>query len=186
MKALNQQKTELFRNILLITLGSLLYALNFDLFLEPGGISSGGVSGIAMIIVYAAHPKFLTVGILNAMINIPLFLCGLKKIGRHFFFGSLYSTVLTSVFLDLFARILPVPTVEPLVAALFGGVFMGVSLGLVFLGNASTGGVDIVASSPPWRSTASSTAWIIPRSRSSSRRSMRPSPRPSTASSTAA
>ena len=104
MKALNQQKTELFRNILLITLGSLLYALNFDLFLEPGGISSGGVSGIAMIIVYAAHPKFLTVGILNAMINIPLFLCGLKKIGRHFFFGSLYSTVLTSVFLDLFAR----------------------------------------------------------------------------------
>ena len=145
MKALNQQKTELFRNILFITLGSLLYALNFDLFLEPGGISSGGVSGIAMIIVYAAHPKFLTVGILNAMINIPLFLCGLKKIGRHFFFGSLYSTVLTSVFLDLFARILPVPTVEPLVAALFGGVFMGVSLGLVFLGNASTGGVDIVA-----------------------------------------
>ena len=66
MKALNQQKTELFRNILFITLGSLLYALNFDLFLEPGGISSGGVSGIAMIIVYAAHPKFLTVGILNA------------------------------------------------------------------------------------------------------------------------
>ena len=125
MKALNQQKTELFRNILFITLGSLLYALNFDLFLEPGGISSGGVSGIAMIIVYAAHPKFLTVGILNAMINIPLFLCGLKKIGRHFFFGSLYSTVLTSVFLDLFARILPVPAVEPLVAALFGGVFMG-------------------------------------------------------------
>ena len=145
MKALNQQKTELLRNILFITLGSLLYALNFDLFLEPGGISSGGVSGIAMIIVYAAHPKFLTVGILNAMINIPLFLCGLKKIGRHFFFGSLYSTVLTSVFLDLFARILPVPAVEPLVAALFGGVFMGVSLGLVFLGNASTGGVDIVA-----------------------------------------
>ena len=114
MKALNQQKTELLRNILFITLGSLLYALNFDLFLEPGGISSGGVSGIAMIIVYAAHPKFLTVGILNAMINIPLFLCGLKKIGRHFFFGSLYSTVLTSVFLDLFARILPVPAVEPL------------------------------------------------------------------------
>ena len=79
MKALNQQKTELFRNILFITLGSLLYALNFDLFLEPGGISSGGVSGIAIIIVYAAHPKFLTVGILNAMINISLFLCGLKK-----------------------------------------------------------------------------------------------------------
>lgn len=43
----------------------------------------------------------------------------------------------------------------------------------------------IAMSSPPWRSTASSTAWIIPRSRSSSRRSMRPSPRPSTASSTA-
>ena len=40
MKALNQQKTELFRNILFITLGSLLYALNFDLFLEPGGIIS--------------------------------------------------------------------------------------------------------------------------------------------------
>ena len=51
MKALNQQKTELFRNILLITLGSFLAALHFDLFLEPGGISSGGGAGIAMIIV---------------------------------------------------------------------------------------------------------------------------------------
>ena len=93
------------------------------------------------MIIYAAHPKFPAVGILNAMINIPLFLCGLKK-DQDGAFSSLKArsthAVLTSVFLDLFARILPVPAVEPLVAALFGGVFMGVSPRPRVLGNAST------------------------------------------------
>lgn len=136
---------QLLRNAGLILLGSAIFALGFDLFLEPSGINSGGVSGIAMLLVYGLKPKFLTVGILSAMMNIPLFFCGYKKIGKGFFFGSLFGMVSSSVFFDLFAKILPIPQTEPLLASLFGGAAVGLGLALVFLGGASTGGIDIVA-----------------------------------------
>ena len=134
----------LLRNLLMIAVGSAIFSLGFDLFLEPAGISCGGVSGIAMLIVYATKSKFLTVGILSALINLPLFFFGYHKIGKLFFFGSLLGMVVTSVGFDLFARILPIPKTEPLVAAIFGGV-IGAGLGIVFIAGASTGGVDIVA-----------------------------------------
>lgn len=135
----------LLRNLLMIAVGSAIFSLGFDLFLEPAGISCGGVSGIAMLIVYATKSRFLTVGILSALINLPLFFFGYHKIGKLFFFGSLLGMVVTSVGFDLFARILPIPKTEPLVAAIFGGVIIGAGLGIVFIAGASTGGVDIVA-----------------------------------------
>ena len=123
----------LLRNLLMIAVGSAIFSLGFDLFLEPAGISCGGVSGIAMLVIYAAQPKFLTVGILSAIINLPLFFFGYRKIGKLFFFGSLLGMVVTSVGFDLFARILPIPKTEPLVAAIFGGVIIGAGLGIVFI-----------------------------------------------------
>ena len=135
----------LVRNILMIIAGSAIFSLGFDLFLEPAGINCGGVSGIAMLIVYAVRPRFLTVGSLSALINLPLFFFGYRKIGKAFFFGSLLGMVVTSVCFDRFAAILPVPQTEPLLAAIFGGVMAGAGLGLVFIAGASTGGVDIVA-----------------------------------------
>ena len=93
----------------MIIAGSAIFSLGFDLFLEPAGINCGGVSGIAMLIVYAVRPRFLTVGILSALINLPLFFFGYRKIGKAFFFGSLLGMVVTSVCFDLFAAILPVP-----------------------------------------------------------------------------
>ena len=142
---MKHSKSILVRNFLMIALGSAIFSLGFDLFLEPAGISCGGVSGIAMLIVYATRSKFLTVGILSALINLPLFFFGYRKIGKLFFFGSLLGMVVTSVGFDLFARILPIPQTEPLVAAIFGGVIIGGGLGIVFIAGASTGGVDIVA-----------------------------------------
>ena len=106
----------LVRNLLMIVLGSAIFALGFDLFLEPSGINCGGVSGIAMLIVYATDSKFLTVGILSAAINIPLFFFGYRQIGKYFFFGSMLGMAISSVCFDLFAAILPIPQVEPLVA----------------------------------------------------------------------
>ena len=142
---MKQTKSELIRNILMIFFGSTLFALGFDLFLEPSGISCGGVSGIAMLVVYTTQSKWLTVGLLSAMINIPLFFFGYKQIGKYFFFGSMFGMLISSIGFDLFAKILPVVTMDPLVAAVFGGVTIGVGLGVVFLAGASTGGADIVA-----------------------------------------
>lgn len=142
---MKQTKSEMLRNILMIFFGSTLFALGFDLFLEPSGINCGGVSGIAMLIVYATQSKWLTVGILSAMINIPLFFFGYRQIGKYFFFGSMFGMLISSVGFDLFAKILPVVSMDPLIAAIFGGVAVGVGLGVVFLAGASTGGTDIVA-----------------------------------------
>ncbi len=142
---MKQTKSELIRNILMIFFGSTLFALGFDLFLEPSGISCGGVSGIAMLVVYTTQSKWLTVGLLSAMINIPLFFFGYKQIGKYFFFGSMFGMLISSIGFDLFAKILPVVTMDPLVAAIFGGITIGVGLGVVFLAGASTGGADIVA-----------------------------------------
>ena len=142
---MKQTKSELLRNILMIFFGSALFALGFDLFLEPSGINCGGVSGIAMLIVYATQPKWLTVGIVSAMINIPLFFFGYRQIGKYFFFGSMFGMLISSVGFDLFAKILPIVQMDPLVAAIFGGVAVGAGLGVVFLAGASTGGTDIVA-----------------------------------------
>ena len=134
----------MLRNLLMIICGTAIFALGFDLFLEPAGFNCGGVSGVAMLIRHVVDIDWLTVGLLSALMNLPLFFCGYKKIGKYFFFTSLLGTVFNSVFFDLFAGI-PVPEVEPMLAVLFGGVMIGTGAGIVFLAGASTGGIDIVA-----------------------------------------
>ncbi len=94
-----------------------------------------------MILIHLT--KFGTVGIVTALINIPLFFMGGKKIGVQFLVGSILGTIFLSLFLDLFTLI-PVLEVEPLLAALYGGLLCGLGLGLVFMSNASTGGSDIL------------------------------------------
>lgn len=124
-----------------IIVGCAVFSLGFDLFLEPNGLNAGGISGIAMLISHITG--FGTVGVLSAMINLPLFFFGGKKIGIRFFVGSILGTIFLSVFLDLFLLIPPVET-EPLLGCLYGGILCGVGLGIVFMSGASTGGSDIV------------------------------------------
>lgn len=124
-----------------IILGSAIFALGFDLFLSPNDLNAGGVSGIAMILVHLLG--FGSVGTVTMLINLPLFVLGGLKIGKRFFVGSLVGMVSSSVLLDAFAGVSAV-AVEPLVAALYGGVLCGLGLGMVFATGASTGGSDIV------------------------------------------
>ena len=124
-----------------IILGCAVFSFGFDVFLEPNGLNAGGISGIAMLITHITG--FGTVGVLSALINLPLFFFGGRKIGVKFFVGSILGTVFLSVFLDLFLLIPPVET-EPLLGCLYGGIICGVGLGIVFMSGASTGGSDIV------------------------------------------
>lgn len=127
--------------VLKIALGCAIFAVGFDVFLEPNGLNAGGITGIAMIFTHVAG--FGTVGIVSALINLPLFFMGGKKIGARFFFGSILGTIFLSFFLDLF-MIIPEMETEPLIAALYGGLICGLGLGIVFMQDASTGGADIV------------------------------------------
>lgn len=124
-----------------ITVGCALFALGFDLFLAPHSISAGGISGLSLVVIHLLG--FGSVGVVSAVLNLPVFLMGGWKVGKKFFLGSLLGTLLSSLFLELFV-LLPVPQTEPLLAALYGGVLAGVGLGLVFVTGASTGGSDIV------------------------------------------
>lgn len=133
---------KMIRFLGLILLGSAIFSLGFDLFLEPNQLNTGGVTGIAMILVHVL--KWSSVGKLAAILNVPLFLLGYHHMGRKFFFGSLLGMLSSSFFLELFSH-LPIPETEPLLGALYGGVLAGAGLGLVFLSGASTGGTDIIS-----------------------------------------
>jgi uncharacterized membrane-anchored protein YitT (DUF2179 family) len=124
-----------------IIAGCLLFALGFDMFLEPNGLNAGGISGLAMILAHVLG--FGSVGLITALMNLPLFLAGGVKIGKKFFVGSLVGMATSSLALDLFSR-LPVLETEPLLASLYGGVLCGIGLGMVFATGASTGGSDII------------------------------------------
>lgn len=127
--------------ILATILGSTVFALGFSLFLQPNEISPGGISGLALVAVELLG--FGSVGSLSILINLPLFILGGLKIGKRFFAGSLLGMLLSSLLIDAFALI-PIPAVEPLMAALYGGVVCGLGLGFVFVCGSSTGGSDIL------------------------------------------
>ena len=127
--------------LLATVLGSVIFALGFALFLGPNDMNAGGISGLAQIAVELTGMG--TVGGLSIIINLPLFILGGLKIGRRFFFGSMIGMVLSSVLIDAFA-VISIPTPEPLIAVLYGGVICGIGLGLVFVNGTSTGGSDIL------------------------------------------
>lgn len=128
-------------DILKTAIGCALFAVGLDVFLMPGGMNAGGLSGLAMILVHLLG--FGTVGAVTMLMNIPLFILAGMKIGRKFFVGSMIGMLFSSVFIDLFV-LLPVPQVEPLLGALYGGVICGAGLGFVFAAGVSTGGSDII------------------------------------------
>ena len=129
------------RDMVKTLVGCLLFSLGFNLFLVPNELNAGGISGLAM--VFTSITKVGTVGLLTALVNIPLFALAGKKIGKKFFWYSLVGMLINSLTIDALA-ILPTPETEPLVAALYGGAICGLGLGIVFSAGASTGGSDII------------------------------------------
>ena len=122
-------------------LGSAIFAAGFAFFLQPNELSSGGISGLALLLVELMG--FGSVGTLSILMNLPLFILGGLKIGKRFFVGSLIGMVVSSVLIDLFAA-LHLPTMDPMISIVYGGVLCGVGIGVVFVSGTSTGGSDIL------------------------------------------
>jgi len=128
-------------NLLYITIGSILVALSLNLFFVKLKIAPGGVSGLATVIYYLTN---IPVGTVVFALNIPLFLMGILDFGKGFLLKTFYATALMSVVIDS-TTFLPQLTEDMLLASIFGGIMMGVGLALVFKGEATTGGTDILA-----------------------------------------
>ena len=122
--------------------GGFVFALGLSCFVRPAQIAPGGVSGMSIIVNYLTG---LPVGILNMAINIPLLLLAWKFLGRRFTLKTLKSVFIQSLMIDLAAAFLPVYTGERIMAALFGGVGIGMGLAPVFMRGSTTGGTDIVS-----------------------------------------
>ncbi len=125
-----------------IVIGAALYAAGFQFFLYPNAITTGGLTGVAMIIHFLTG---LPVGVLTIIMNIPLFAFSWKHFGLHFMIASLVGTVLASVFVDIFSLLEVEVTHEQLLGAIYGGIIKGFGLGVVYHTGATTGGVDIAA-----------------------------------------
>ena len=131
-------------NYFFILLGAALYALTFNGFFAANSVAFGGVTGLAQLV--NAFVPALPVGTLVFLFNVPLFLLGWKFLGGHLLVSSLVSTALSSAFIDIMAALHTVrPMGDPLLACIFGGLLMGLSLGLVFQQGATTGGTDLMA-----------------------------------------
>jgi uncharacterized membrane-anchored protein YitT (DUF2179 family) len=152
------------RDFSLITLGALLQALALRLFLIPADLVSGGVSGIAQIInYYTGWP----IGVMVLLGNIPLFALGWRFLGgRRFAMRTAYAVVAYSVLVDLLPRLPFFPpnglTDDLVINALYGAVIAGVGYGLVYRGNGTSGGSDILARIlTHWRSIPMTQSYLM-------------------------
>lgn len=131
---------QLLKDYALIVLGTFLAALSLPLFFLPYDIAPGGISGISTVL---ASVLPLSVGLISFVLNVPLFLIGWRTVGWRFAVRSFIAMSLMSLFIDL----VPVRDVSGnvMLASVFGGVLLGVGLGLVVRAGATTGGTDMAA-----------------------------------------
>ena len=126
-----------------ITLGCALYALCFNWFFQPNNISMGGFTGVGQIINYFL--PVLPVGIMSIVLNVPLFYIGVRKQGWKLLISSLYAMTIGSLMLDGLAAVYTFQPMEPLLASVYGGVLLGISMGLLMTVGATTGGTELAA-----------------------------------------
>ena len=115
----NKKLREQMKSYIIVTLACVLYALSFDWFYAPNGFTVGGFTGISQIINFFA--PILPVGTMVIVLNVPLFIVGLKKFGFAFLCKSIYTMTLSSILIDVIAALHEFAPMDPLLACLYGG-----------------------------------------------------------------
>ncbi len=126
-----------------ITLGCAIYALGFNAFFQPNNLAMGGFTGVAQIVNRLL--PFMPIGTTALLMNVPLLILGTRKEGLKLLMGTLYATTIGNLMIDGLAMVYTFPAMDPLLATLYGGVLVGVSMGLIMRMNATTGGTELAA-----------------------------------------
>ena len=126
-----------------MTLGCAIYALCFNWFFQPNSIAMGGFTGLAQII-NRLIPVF-PVGMTVLVMNVPLLILGVRRQGVKLLVATLYATAVSSLMIDGLAMLYTFPAMDPLLACIYGGVLMGVSMALLLMMGGTTGGSDLAA-----------------------------------------
>ena len=130
------------RDYLLIALGALIMAIGSKNIYDPNQMVVGGVTGLGIILrSLMGMPLWVS----NTLLNIPLFLAAWKFLGWQFIRRTLFGAAMLSLFLGILPDISLIPDGDLLLAAVFGGILSGLGFGLILVGQATTGGTDILA-----------------------------------------
>ncbi|WP_299110089.1 YitT family protein [uncultured Tenacibaculum sp.] len=131
-------------NYSFIIIGCLLMAFGVVGFLSPNKVAMGGTGGLAIIFNYLFS---LPIGVLFALINIPLLIISIRFLGKYFALKSTVAILTVSLFIDIISEYIGLPALsnEPLLATLYGGIAVGLGIGFIFKGGGSAGGGTIIA-----------------------------------------
>lgn len=131
-------------NYSFIIIGCLLMAFGVVGFLSPNKVAMGGTGGLAIIFNYLFS---LPIGVLFALINIPLLIISIRFLGKYFALKSTVAIITVSIFIDVISEYIGLPALskEPLLATLYGGIAVGLGIGFIFKGGGSAGGGTIIA-----------------------------------------
>lgn len=140
MQTDNGRILKVIKNYFLMTAACFCYAVAISMFLDPNELSTGGVTGIAIVL---SRVTSFNTGLLFLILNIPILCVGAWKFGFKFIVSTGYCTLLISFFTDLLKGMQALTT-DPLLAALTGAVLIAVGLGGVFYAGSTTGGMDII------------------------------------------
>ena len=136
------QTREIALDVFFDILGSFLFSVGVQVFSSPNNIAPGGATGLSVILNYLT---VISVGIFSFLINVPLLIAAWFLLGRRFTLKTLKTVVIISVMLEITAIFVPAYYGEPMLAALYGGVFEGIGLALVLMRGGTTGGSDVAS-----------------------------------------
>lgn len=133
---------DLLLDVLVITVGSVIYAVSVDVFTAPNHIAPGGITGLSTVLNYLFHTP---IGLVAFLINVPIIIWGVMEIGYKLVVKTLFCIALSSAMIDILAPVLPIYEGNLILAALIAGVLEGLGLSLTFIRGATTGGTDMIA-----------------------------------------
>jgi uncharacterized membrane-anchored protein YitT (DUF2179 family) len=132
---------EVFKRILFITIGAVLMGVGLEIFLVPNNIIDGGITGISIMLSYLTD---VPLGLFLFILNLPFLFLGYKQIGKTFAFSTLYGVSVMSLTTYLLHSVDPI-TIDEFLASIFGGMVLGIGVGLVIRFGGSLDGTEIVA-----------------------------------------
>jgi uncharacterized membrane-anchored protein YitT (DUF2179 family) len=133
--------SKIIQRIMLITIGAALMAIGLEIFLVPNHVIDGGIVGISIMLSYLTGWKL---GIFIFILNIPFFFIGYKQIGKTFALSTLYGIIILSIGTTLLHPV-PAFTQDILLATVFGGIVLGIGVGMVIRYGGSLDGTEILA-----------------------------------------
>ncbi|MFS0822682.1 YitT family protein [Bacillus sp. 1P02SD] len=129
--------------VIMIIVGAAIAAASIELFLIPNKIIDGGIIGISLIVDYLT-PTYITFGFLVVIFNLPFMYSGYIQIGKTFMWSSILGIVALAIIETLLHYVQPFD-IEPILAAVFGGLLLGTGVGIVIRNGGSMDGTEILS-----------------------------------------